>query len=428
MTSIGFECSTGDLNALKKLLPSPTINTERDKNGNLPLHVCAEKGFTKGVELLLAHGADINLRNNDGKTPLYLAAASGYLHCVEILVKNNADKTITDNQGKTALDVVDTTKGGGCKRLLQGEVTEKKSRTHRGGHHSVPRERTENTDHGNVATRPFVNTMFYTPDNNAITVVSYNILAIAYTKPNYFPYASQEVLSWEFRYKNLVRELTELNADVLCLQEVDMYEQLRDALHPLGYSSVFLQRTGRRKDGCATFYKSFKLTLVKETLLCFNDFCTEELRQDNVALFLQLQKKDGESLFIGNTHLYYKDERVKRQQASDIVREAKKLSDTNVLICGDYNTSENSFVYNYMHEQGLQSLYHQNEIKSVANSICPYTSFGGRPLDLDYIFASPDVVPKTIQVMRLPDKRLALPNHYHSSDHVPIAVTIKSKV
>jgi mRNA deadenylase 3'-5' endonuclease subunit Ccr4 len=425
MNSVTVAAHTEDLNTLKNLVKTQGIIYMRDEDDNTPLHICSQFGFTKGAKLLLEEGANVNSRNNDGQTPLHIVASKGFLHSMELLIKSKADTTLLDNQGKKAIDLVDISKGSGCLRLLQGYY-EKKPRYKRGDSSSALPSNNEpvpNADFDNVATRPMVNTLFYKTVSTSVTIVSYNILAEAYTKPGYFPYAPQQVLDWSFRCNNLIKEMTELNADVLCLQEVDRYEDLRNALHPLGYNSVFLRRTGRRKDGCATFFKNH-LTLVRDVSLSFNDYCEQHLRQDNVALILELRCPNGKNFFVGNTHLYYKDENVKRQQALDIVREATLLSTKNVILCGDFNTREKTFVYEYMHNNGFESLYHNKEINTSADSECPYTSFGGKPLDLDYIFASQDITQRCIRVMRLPDKNLALPNRHHSSDHVPIAVTI----
>ena len=48
-----------------------------DEYGNTPLHIAAEHNHDDGVSLLLANGANCNLKNDMGRTPLHLASASG---------------------------------------------------------------------------------------------------------------------------------------------------------------------------------------------------------------------------------------------------------------------------------------------------------------------------------------------------------------
>jgi ankyrin repeat protein len=80
-----------------------------------PLIIAAEKGYTKTVEILLIHKADINAKDIGGQTALMKAAQMGHDEIVKILLDNRAYTTITtplslanslSNTGKrkTALD------------------------------------------------------------------------------------------------------------------------------------------------------------------------------------------------------------------------------------------------------------------------------------------------------------------------------------
>ncbi len=62
------------------------------------------------------------------------------------------------------------------------------------------------------------------------------------------------MLAWERRWALVEREVGALLPDVLCLQEVDRWEEVRAALAPLGYEGAYVQRTGGRGDGCATLW------------------------------------------------------------------------------------------------------------------------------------------------------------------------------
>lgn len=110
--------------------------TERDDNGQTPLHRAAESGNSELVKLLLVYGAERDARdykkrlplhfaasNGDldtaiallgpgkdmkdkyGQTPVHIAASRGKAEVVELLVDERADKEARDNIAQTPLHV-----------------------------------------------------------------------------------------------------------------------------------------------------------------------------------------------------------------------------------------------------------------------------------------------------------------------------------
>ncbi len=55
------------------------------------------------VELLIAKGAEVNLRSSDGTTALMYAAGNGDTQAVNALLRNGATVNAADNDGETAL-------------------------------------------------------------------------------------------------------------------------------------------------------------------------------------------------------------------------------------------------------------------------------------------------------------------------------------
>ena len=55
------------------------------------------------IELLIAHGAAVNLRNSEGRTALMYAARNGDAPAVNALLKSGASVNIADNYGETAV-------------------------------------------------------------------------------------------------------------------------------------------------------------------------------------------------------------------------------------------------------------------------------------------------------------------------------------
>ncbi len=96
-------------------------------------------------------------------------------------------------------------------------------------------------------------------------VASYNVLAddLMRMHMELYPGAKDGVLAWEQRYPRLLEQITAMDADILCLQEVqgDHFKPYyKQDLGKLGYAGIFKQRTGGKVDGCAIFYKSAKVT------------------------------------------------------------------------------------------------------------------------------------------------------------------------
>jgi ankyrin repeat protein len=68
-----------------------------------PLHVAAEKGHVKVMQLLLSYGADVNAREGRNVTPLHRAVSGGQLAAAKFLLNTGADVNAMTSDGNTAL-------------------------------------------------------------------------------------------------------------------------------------------------------------------------------------------------------------------------------------------------------------------------------------------------------------------------------------
>ena len=65
--------------------------------------VTAVPKHVKAVQILLKHGANVDIVNKQGKTPLLIAAQAGQIEAITLLLKHCANIDHADNQGTTAL-------------------------------------------------------------------------------------------------------------------------------------------------------------------------------------------------------------------------------------------------------------------------------------------------------------------------------------
>jgi len=78
-----------------------------DKDSGLtPLHEVAALGCKPEMKLLLAEGADINVKDHDGFTPLHWAASEGHADVAELLLAEGAGVNAKTDHGVTPLGLV----------------------------------------------------------------------------------------------------------------------------------------------------------------------------------------------------------------------------------------------------------------------------------------------------------------------------------
>jgi len=94
----------GDAAAVKALIErSPQLASERDGDGDTPLHYAASLGNADLVSFLIDKGAKLDLQDADRKTPLHLASMNDRRDAVAALLKRGAAIEARDDYRRTAL-------------------------------------------------------------------------------------------------------------------------------------------------------------------------------------------------------------------------------------------------------------------------------------------------------------------------------------
>ncbi|KAB8276988.1 ankyrin repeat-containing domain protein [Aspergillus minisclerotigenes] len=108
-TALSSAAYYGCEEVLKFLLKMGADPNAPNEDGSCPL-ICMLKGCyaqrpeqPKILELLLANGADLDLKDGDGRTPLSWAARQGVIHTTQFLLERNADPNSRDTHGRSPL-------------------------------------------------------------------------------------------------------------------------------------------------------------------------------------------------------------------------------------------------------------------------------------------------------------------------------------
>eukprot|EP00195_Chlamydomonas_chlamydogama_P016392 CAMPEP_0202900342 /NCGR_PEP_ID=MMETSP1392-20130828/11166_1 /ASSEMBLY_ACC=CAM_ASM_000868 /TAXON_ID=225041 /ORGANISM="Chlamydomonas chlamydogama, Strain SAG 11-48b" /LENGTH=568 /DNA_ID=CAMNT_0049586715 /DNA_START=168 /DNA_END=1874 /DNA_ORIENTATION=- len=214
--------------------------------------------------------------------------------------------------------------------------------------------------------------------NGRFTLLTYNLLADLYAKADFANSCPAWSLHWHYRKKNLLRELLTYKADILCLQEVQSDHYLEfwaPELQKAGYVAIYKKKTAEiytdnkyAIDGCATFFRRDRFSLVKKYEVEFNkaalslaeSFTNQSqkksalnrLLKDNVALIAVLEAIEPGTpdasnrrtlICVANTHIHANPELndVKLWQVHTLLKGLEKIAasaDIPMLVAGDFNS------------------------------------------------------------------------------------------
>lgn len=152
---------------------------------------------------------------------------------------------------------------------------------------------------------------------STIKVMSYNIMAFQFTKLDWYTYCNRNFLYPKYRCPRIIEEIESLNADIICLQEVDveLYKEFYKVnLEKLGYECVITLTNTYRTVTLLTGYKKDKFRVISTRLLDLNndlEKIDESFVKYKEAQILKLERKvlvnnsQSEVFVIVNTHLFW---------------------------------------------------------------------------------------------------------------------------
>jgi len=131
----------------------------------------------------------------------------------------------------------------------------------------------------------------------SFSLVSWNLLSPTFAPPGRYPWASDDVLGWRTRGPRIVETLRTMDADVVCLQEVDvaLWGDFSRDLSELGYDAVLQDMDGEHPIANAVLFR-------RATLRCVRS----ESRSRALIAVLESTTCTGpasEPLYVANVHL-----------------------------------------------------------------------------------------------------------------------------
>jgi len=240
-------------------------------------------------------------------------------------------------------------------------------------------------------------------------VLTYNILAQAYATSDQYFYCPSWALDWNYRKQGILKEISQYDCDIICLQEVEtkqFNEFFLPEMEKIGYLGVFCPKSRARTmedwgsvDGCAILFKMKKFNLLEKYIIEFQGICMSRhkdfvenseafsrlITKDNIAISVILQLKDHQSetdgssplknsrgrtiskhkhILVSNTHIHWNPENkdVKLMQVQLLLEELSALSSPKskwpnipIIIAGDFNSTVDSGPYELLTKGNLKA-------------------------------------------------------------------------
>ena len=176
---------------------------------------------------------------------------------------------------------------------------------------------------------------FQRPHDVKFRMLSYNILSQGRIdrQRHSFRTKRNNFLTWEHRLQAIVREVTAVDPDIICFQQLDFRDDnhinidIEDLLTGLGYDYKAVKRKDPKMDGCAIFFKT-RLFSCEATTLCELDNNYAEWLTDcnSVGLVCRLQSiKNSAKIVVGTLHLKFGLEKQLTRLAQTAVFMAGKI-------------------------------------------------------------------------------------------------------
>ena len=259
----------------------------------------------------------------------------------------------------------------------------------------------------------------------SFSIVSYNVLAACHILPDRYPESPPDTLASRLRYGRIGDQIFLMDADLVCLQEVDAecFALLSQRLGSFGYEGFHDLRSHSTREGCGFFAKSGALSLHGRSRCDLEDPPGTADASHRFAQVLDLEVA-GHRFLIANTHLQWdrpdRPASVHRGvgQARQLVEAIDRMvgEEGDAIVCGDFNARPDSDVCRVFFEAGYLAA-------RPVGAEQPTCRANGRLSEVDYVLCRgfPSALPWSR--IRL-HATSPMPGPDHPSDHIPVGATL----
>ena len=252
-------------------------------------------------------------------------------------------------------------------------------------------------------------------------------------------------LDWEHRRPQILDILQQADADLICLQEVDCFDDLNAALQSRGFQGSFCKKAWKKiKDGSAVFWRQKQLK--------FLDRMTLQILPGSAmtAMFLRLATRDGKHVVVCATHLKAgfsaEMEEHRLAQSLALQKHLHKFvgaDDAAIILAADLNAHHSPYALcttatcndpaALVEPKAIRSLL-ESGFQSAYPKFPSFTAWSGWldrdvKANLDYILLKGPV--RTLGVLEGPDEQSVsqcpelLPNEHWPSDHIHLLAAVE---
>ena len=260
----------------------------------------------------------------------------------------------------------------------------------------------------------------------AFAAVSYNILATAYVHRSRYPNTADAILDPAWRTPAVVKHIVAMEADLLCLQEVEpaVFEALQAALAAQGFAGEYARKLGKRPEGLAVFFRLSRFTLADARVMPGRDARGQADNTGHVTQLVVLRHGER-TLGVINTHLAWDppeapvaDRRGLRQAQQFLGEHRRRAAECDGwIISGDFNVEPGSDTIAAVRQAGFR-FAHQD-----LAGVFTCNAHGVARL-VDYLFVSDRLRGEAVMPRQI-DGGTVLPSVEEPSDHLALMAHIE---